>query len=77
MRRRGLLQKVDAVGAIAKSLGCTPAQIALAYCLKNRRVASVLFGAKTSKQMEENLRALSVAQRLDDNVMNRLRAVTP
>jgi L-glyceraldehyde 3-phosphate reductase len=74
MQRRGLIQKVKQLAAVATTLGCTPAQLALAYCLQNPRVSSVLFGAKTVRQMEENLGALDAAKSLDIDTMKRLRA---
>ena len=73
MREKGLLEKVDRVIEIAQSIGCTPAQLAMAYVLKNPQVASVLFGAKRPGQIEDNLKALEVATRLDDEVMAKLR----
>lgn len=75
MRERGLLAKVDRVIEIAGTVGCTPAQLAMAYVLKNPQVASILFGAKTPAQIEDNLQALEVAARLDDTVMAQLRAL--
>ncbi len=73
MREKGLLEKVDRVIEIAQSLGCTPAQLAMAYVLKNPQVASILFGAKKPAQIEDNLKALEVAARLDDTIMANLR----
>lgn len=76
LRRKGLLQRAAAVSALARDLQCTPAQLAFAYCLKNPRVASVLFGAKTVTQMDENLRALNILAAVDESVLARLRRIT-
>lgn len=75
LRRKGTLNKAMNVAAVAQRLGCTPAQLAIAYCLKNRHVASVLFGAKTDKQIDENLGALNILPSVDDRALTELREV--
>jgi aryl-alcohol dehydrogenase-like predicted oxidoreductase len=60
MRRRKLLAKVDRVIEIAREVNCSPAQLALAYCLNNPQVSSVLFGATKEAQVEENVRTLEI-----------------
>lgn len=72
-RRQGNLQKVEQLVALARDLGCTPAQLALAYCLKNRQVTSVLFGATSTAQVEENLGAVALLPRITEAVQMRLR----
>jgi aryl-alcohol dehydrogenase-like predicted oxidoreductase len=73
MHQKGLLTKVSQVMDIAREVGCTPAQLALAYCLKNNQVSSILFGAKKVTQLEENIRTLEILPRIDQEVMTRLR----
>lgn len=75
MRQKGLLEKVEQVSQIAREVGCTPAQLAMAYCLKNPLVSSVLFGATRPAQVEDNLRALEVLPRLSPEVMERLHKI--
>jgi len=74
-RVQSMLPKIDPFVAIARDLGCTPSQLALAYCLRNSQVSSLLFGARRVAQVEENLGALAVLPRLADEVMARLRAL--
>ncbi|GHF08634.1 hypothetical protein GCM10010359_07360 [Streptomyces morookaense] len=45
---------------VAAELGRTPAQVALAWTLRNPGVATTLIGARTPAQLEENLGALEV-----------------
>ncbi len=45
---------------IAKKAECTAAQLALAWCLQQQGVASVIVGAKTPAQLEENAAAADV-----------------
>lgn len=60
--------------AIAHELGCTPGQLALAWCLRNRRVSTVITGASRPAQVEENMRALDLVARLDDALCARIDA---
>ena len=57
---------------IADALGCTRAQLALAWCMKNPRVSTAITGATKGEQMRENLGALKVLPRLDDAVMREI-----
>jgi voltage-dependent potassium channel beta subunit len=54
---------------IAKELDCTVAQLAIAWCLKNENVSSVITGASSPQQLEENLHAVHVKHQLTDQVM--------
>jgi aryl-alcohol dehydrogenase-like predicted oxidoreductase len=76
MVESGLLSKVERVIQIADEIGCTPAQLALAYCLHNHQVASLLFGATKVTHIDENLKALDMLPRLDETVMAKLRHAT-
>ncbi|MEZ4407201.1 MAG: aldo/keto reductase [Polyangiales bacterium] len=58
----------------ADELGCTLAQLAIAWCLKNPHVSSVITGASRPDQVRENLKALDVAKKLDAAVMSRIDA---
>jgi L-glyceraldehyde 3-phosphate reductase len=51
------LGHVRALAAIARSRGQTLAQLALSWALRDRRVTSVLIGASSIAQLEENLAA--------------------
>ncbi len=57
---------------IANELGCTPAQLAIAWCAKNPHVSTVITGASCVEQVRENMGALEVIPRLTDEVMARL-----
>ena len=50
---RRVLQRAD-------ELGCTPAQLAIAWCAKNPRVSTVITGASRVEQVRENMAALKV-----------------
>lgn len=53
-----LLAKIRALDCIARRRGQTLAQMALAWCLKDDRVTSVLVGASSVKQLDDDFRAL-------------------
>ncbi|MBN2622913.1 MAG: aldo/keto reductase [Acidimicrobiales bacterium] len=64
--------KVRGLAAIADDLGCSLAQLSIAWCARNPRVSTVITGASRVEQVHENLRALEVVDRLDDDVMARI-----
>ena len=69
-------EKVRALKAVSDELGCTLAQMSLAWCVKNPHVSTVMTGASRVEQVEENMRAIEVVDLLDDAVMQRIDEVT-
>jgi voltage-dependent potassium channel beta subunit len=69
------LEKVAALMPIANELNCTMAQLALAWCLKNPHVSTVITGASRASQVEENMKALQIAEQLDDGIMQRIETI--
>ncbi len=63
------IEKVKQLQPIADDLECTLAQLALAWCLKNPNVSSVITGASRASQVAENMRALDVAPKLTGDVL--------
>ena len=61
---------------IAKELGCTLAQLALAWCAKNPHVSTVITGASRVSQVQENMKAAAVIPRLSPQVMERIDSAT-
>jgi voltage-dependent potassium channel beta subunit len=66
------LAKVQALEPIAKELGCTLSQLALAWCLKNPFVSTVITGASRVEQVHENMKATEVAPRLTPEILERI-----
>jgi aryl-alcohol dehydrogenase-like predicted oxidoreductase len=60
---------------IAQKLQITPAQLSIAWCLKNPRVSSVITGASMPSQVEENVQAVRLVHLLTDEVMSEIEAV--
>jgi aryl-alcohol dehydrogenase-like predicted oxidoreductase len=66
------IAKVSQLEPIANDLGCTLAQLGLAWCLKNPNVSTVMTGASKPEQVVENMKALDVVDKLDSAVMERI-----
>ena len=66
------LAKVAALDPIAKELGCTLSQLALAWCLKNPFVSSVITGASRLEQIHENMKAADVVEKLTPEIMEKI-----
>jgi voltage-dependent potassium channel beta subunit len=67
--------KVTELAAVALELGCSVGQLAIAWCLKNPDVSTVITGARTPAQVRENMLAAEVAPRLDAQMMSRIAAI--
>ena len=69
------VEKVKQLAPLAKELGCSMAQLALAWCLKNPHVSTVITGASKASQVMENMKAIDFVEKLDDAVMERIEAI--
>jgi voltage-dependent potassium channel beta subunit len=67
--------KVAQLIPIANELECSMPQLALAWCLKNPNVSTVITGASRVEQVNENMAALEVVDKLTDDVMERIDAI--
>ena len=80
LEERGLLSnetlgKVREIGKIAKEFGVKQSQLALAWCLKNPRVSSVILGVSNSEQLKENLKAIEVKEKLTEDIMEKIKKI--
>jgi voltage-dependent potassium channel beta subunit len=69
------IEKVKKLQVIAGELGCTMAQLALAWCLKNPNVSYVITGATRPEQVAENMKAPEVVPKLSSEVMEKIESV--
>lgn len=67
--------KVRDFSVIASRLGCTPAQLAIAWVLKNPNVSSVITGASRVEQVVENMRAGEIGAQLTPDVMKEIEGI--
>lgn len=57
---------------VADDLGVSMAQMSLAWLLKNPNVSTIITGASRVSQVEENMKAVEIKDKLTDNVMDRI-----
>lgn len=69
------LEKVKQLGKLAEDLGVTLPKMAIAWCVKNPNVSSVITGASRVEQMRENMKAMDVVEKLTPDVMIRINEI--
>ena len=74
--RERRLERVRAFCAIAGEIGESPAALAIAWCLRNPHVSTVILGATRVEQLDQNIDALDLAHRIDDATWARIEAAT-
>ncbi len=67
--------KVKALQTLAQELDCSTAQLALAWCLKNPNVSTVITGASRVSQVSENMKALDVTEKLIPEVLEKIESI--
>lgn len=72
---QGQVRKAVELNKLADELGISLAQLALAWCLKNPNVSTVLTGASRLEQVVENMKALDVVPQMTDDVMEKIEEV--
>jgi voltage-dependent potassium channel beta subunit len=65
-------QIVKNLQPVADELGCTLAQLAIAWCLKNPNVSTVITGASRVEQVHQNMESLKVVDKLSPELMERI-----
>ena len=72
---RARVKQTAELAALAKELGASVAQLALAWCLVNPHVSTVILGATQAAQLRENLAALEFVAKLDAGVLERIEKI--
>uniref|UniRef100_A0A667ZTA1 Voltage-gated potassium channel subunit beta-2 n=1 Tax=Myripristis murdjan TaxID=586833 RepID=A0A667ZTA1_9TELE len=67
--------KLKELQAIAERLGCTLPQLAIAWCLRNEGVSSVLLGASSTDQLMENIGAIQVLPKLSSSIVHEVDSI--
>lgn len=70
-----LIEKAKQLEEVASSIDCTLSQLAIAWCLKNAHVSSVITGATKEEQLIENLVAVSVKKRMSPEIMKEIEKI--
>ena len=66
------VDRVERIRPIAEELGCTMAQLAIAWCAANPRVTTVITGASKASQVADNFGALAVLEALTPEIVARI-----
>lgn len=69
------LKRVNKIVELANDLGCSAAQLGVAWCLKNPNVSTVILGASKVSQLEENLKAPQFVPKLTEDVMDHINSI--
>lgn len=69
------LNKVTELTKLSKELGISMPLLALAWCLKNENVSTVILGASKTSQLKENLKATEAKEKLTDEVMEKVEEI--
>jgi len=69
------LIKMKELASVVKLSGYTLAQLAIAWCLKNQDVSSVIVGASSLEQLNENLKALAIAEQLSSDILQQIERI--
>lgn len=72
---RRQLEKVRALTALADEIGISMTHLAIAWCLRNPRVSTVILGASRREQLRDNLGALAVVDQLTDDIMEHIETI--
>lgn len=74
-RGKEKLKKVQKLSEISDNLGVPMVQFALAWCLKNPNVSTVITGASKAEQVTQNMKAIDIVDKLTPDVMERIEEV--
>ncbi|XP_061818349.1 voltage-gated potassium channel subunit beta-2 isoform X2 [Nerophis lumbriciformis] len=72
---RRQLAKIKELHLLADRLGCTAAQLAIAWCLRSEGVSSVLLGVSNTDQLLENLGALRILSQMTPQTVSEMDGV--
>lgn len=66
------IEKTKGLAALARELQISTAQLAIAWCLKNPMVSTVILGASKASQLKENLGAIDAVSKLSPTVLKQI-----
>lgn len=69
------IEKVKKLTSVAERLGGSMAQLALAWCIKNPNVSTVILGATKVEQIEDNCKALGIAKKITPDILQEIEGI--
>ena len=71
----GRIDKVRALTALAEEAGMSMTHMALAWCMKNPNVSTVILGASKLSQLEDNLKSLDALPKMTSDLMEKIELI--
>jgi voltage-dependent potassium channel beta subunit len=69
------LERVRKLASVADDINVSMPHLALAWCLKNPHVSTVITGASKPEQVEQNMKSIEVFEKLTGEVMERIEGI--
>jgi aryl-alcohol dehydrogenase-like predicted oxidoreductase len=69
------IEKAKKLEPVAKGLGLSLAELALAWCVKNPNVSTVITGASRPQQVKQNMKTIDKIDKLTPEVMSRINKI--
>ena len=73
--KKATVAKLNALGEIAKRIGCTQTQLAVAWVIKIDDVSTALLGASRESQLTENIDALAFVDKLTPEILAEIEGI--
>ncbi len=74
--KEDLLAIVKNLDRLANDLKLSMAELSIAWCMKNPHVSTVILGATSKEQLQQNLKAADAVEKLTSDVMNKIDTIT-
>ena len=74
-KAKAQIEKVIKLASVAEIIGCTTAQLAIAWCLLNPNVSTVITGASKPAQIRDNMKAIEVVAKLTPEVVETIEEI--
>ncbi|MCJ7716736.1 MAG: aldo/keto reductase [Anaerolineales bacterium] len=74
-KAKAQIEKVIKLAGVAEIIGCSTAQLALAWCLLNPNVSTVITGASKPDQVRDNMKAIEVVEKLSPEVVETIEEI--
>ena len=65
-------KKIKKVEKLSKTLGITPSQLSILWCLYNKNVSTVILGASNLKQLKENLDSINYTNLVTSKIISEI-----
>lgn len=69
------IDKVIKLASVAEIIGCTTTQLAIAWCLLNPNVSTVITGASKPSQIKENMKAIEIVAKITPEVVETIEEI--